>query len=103
MFLSNGYLIWFFSKFLQQFLTVDNDISNCEHSEINPLVYLNIPYIGKEYRRFVRHLAKIFYVKFDVKVCAISKPSNGDIFSANVAHISCFAQMSFTNLHVSVI
>ena len=32
MFLSNGYPICFFNKFLQRFLTVDNDLSDHEHS-----------------------------------------------------------------------
>ena len=73
MFLSNGYLIWFFNKFLQPFLTVDNDLSDREHSKINPVVYLNVPYIGKEFRCFVGRLAKLFHVKFDVKVSAIYK------------------------------
>ena len=35
MFLSNGYPIWFFNKFLQRFLAVDNDLSDRERSEIN--------------------------------------------------------------------
>ena len=73
MFLSNGYPIWFFNKFLQRFSTVDNGLSGCERSEINPVVYLNVPYIGKESRRFVSRLAKLFQVKFDVKVSAIYK------------------------------
>ena len=73
MFLSNGYPICFFNKFLLQFLTVDNDLSDCERSEINPVVYLNVPRIGKESRCFVSRLAKLFHVKFDVKVSAIYK------------------------------
>ena len=44
MFLSNGYPIWFSNKFLQRVLTVDNDLSDPEHSEINPVVYLNVQY-----------------------------------------------------------
>ena len=71
MFLSNAYPICFFNKFLQRFLPVDNDLSDGERSEINPVVYLNVPFIGKESRRFVSHLAKLFHVKFDVKVSAI--------------------------------
>ena len=71
--LSNSYPIWFFNKFLQPFLTVDNDLSDRERSEINPVVYLNVPYIGKESKRFVSRLAKLFHVKFDVKVSAIYK------------------------------
>ena len=70
MFLSNGYPICFFFKFLQRFLTVDNDLSDRECSEINPVVYLNVLYIGKESRRFVSRLAKLFHVKFDAKVSA---------------------------------
>ena len=73
MFLSNGYPIWFFNKFLQRFLTVDNDLSDRERDETNPVVDSNVPYIGKESRRFVSRLAKLFYVKFDVKVSAIYK------------------------------
>ena len=34
MFLSSGYPIWFFNKFLQRFLTVDNDLFDRERSEI---------------------------------------------------------------------
>ena len=48
MFLSNDYPIWFFTKFLQRFLTVDNDLFGREGSETNPVVYLNIPRIGKK-------------------------------------------------------
>ena len=73
MFLSNGYPIWFFNKFLKRFLTVGNDLSDCERSEINPVVYLNVPCIGKESRHFVSRLAKLFHVKSDVKVSAIYK------------------------------
>ena len=73
MFLSTGYQIWFFNKFLQWFLTVENDLTDLEHSETNPVVYLNVAYIGKEFRRFVRRLAKLFHIKFDVKVSAIYK------------------------------
>ena len=73
MFLSNGFPIWFFNKFLQRFLTVDNDLIDRERSEINRVVYLNVPYIGKESRRFVSRLAKSFHLKFDVKVSAIYK------------------------------
>ena len=73
MFLFNGYPIWFFNKFLQRFFTVDNDLSDHEHSEANPVVYLNVPYIGKESRRFVGRLAKLFHIKFDVKVSDIYK------------------------------
>ena len=73
MFLFYGYPICFFNKFLQQFLTVDNHFSDCERSKTNPVVYLNVPYIGKESRRFVSRLAKLFHVKFDVKVSAIYK------------------------------
>ena len=73
MFLFNGYLIWFFNKFSQRYLTVDNDLSDRKRSEINPVVYLHVPYIGKESRRFVSRLAKLFHVKFDVKVSAIYK------------------------------
>ena len=69
----NGYPIWFFNKFLQRFFTVDNDLSDHEHSEANPVVYLNVPYIGKESRRFVGRLAKLFHIKFDVKVSDIYK------------------------------
>ena len=47
-FLSPGYPIWFFNKVLQQFLTVDNDLSGYEHSETSPVVYLNIPGIEKK-------------------------------------------------------
>ena len=74
-FLSNGFPIWFFDKFLQRFLTADNDLSDRERSEINLVVpvYLNVPCIGKESRRFVSRLAKLFYVKFDVKVSGIYK------------------------------
>ena len=61
------------SHILQRLLTVNNDLSNHEHSEINPVVYLNVPYIGKESRHFVSRLAKLFHVKFDVKVSAIYK------------------------------
>ena len=43
MFLSNDYPIWFFNKFWQQFLTVDDDLSDRERSEINPVIYLNVP------------------------------------------------------------
>ena len=43
MLLSNGNPIWCFNKFLQRFLTVDNDLSDRERSEINPVVYLNVP------------------------------------------------------------
>ena len=88
MLFSNGYLIWFFNKFLRRFLTVDNDLSGREHSETNPVVYLNIPCIGKETRHFVSQLAKLFHVKFDVKLSAIylqNLPS-GDIFSAYNVH-----------------
>ena len=49
-----------FNKFLQQFLTVDNDLSDRERSEINPVVYLNVPYIAIEFRRFVSRLANLF-------------------------------------------
>ena len=42
-------------------------------NEINPVVYLNVPYIGKESRHFASRLAKLFHVKFDVKVSAIYK------------------------------
>ena len=73
MFLSNGYPIWFFNKFLQRILTVDNDLSDRERSEINPVLHLNVPYIGKDFRRLVSRLAKLFHVKFDVKVSAIYK------------------------------
>ena len=73
MFLSTGYSIWFFNKFLQRFLTVDNDLSDRERSEINPVVYLNESYIGKESKRFVNCLAKLFHVKFDVMVSVIYK------------------------------
>ena len=72
-FFSNGYPIWFFNKFWQRFLTVDNDLSDRERSEINPVVYLNVPYIGKESRRFVGRLAKLFHVNFDFKGSAIFK------------------------------
>ena len=71
MFLSNGYPIWFFNKLLQRFLTVDNNLSDRERSETNPVVYLNVPYIGEEPRRFVSLIAKLFHDKFDVKVSAI--------------------------------
>ena len=43
MFLSNGYPICFFNKFLQWFLTVENDLSNHERSETNSVVYLSVP------------------------------------------------------------
>ena len=54
-------------------MTVDNDLSDRERSETNPVIYLNVPYIGKESRRFVSCLEKLFHVKFDVKVSAIYK------------------------------
>ena len=63
----------FCNKFLQRFLTVDNVLSDRERSEINPVVYLIVPYIGKESRRFVSRLTKLYRVKFDVKVSAIYK------------------------------
>ena len=47
MFFSNNYPIWFFNKFLQRFLTVDDDLSDRERSETNPVVYMNLPNIGK--------------------------------------------------------
>ena len=72
-FLSNRYPICFFNKFLLGFLTVDNDLSDHEHNKINSVVYLNVPYIEKESRRFVSRLAKLFHVKFDVKVSVIYK------------------------------
>ena len=72
-FLSNDYPIWCFNKFLPRFLTVDNDLSDRERSEINPVVYFNVPCIGKESRHFVSCLAKLFHVIFDVKVFAIYK------------------------------
>ena len=85
MFPSNGYLIWFFNKFLQRFLTVDNDLSDRERSEIKPVVYLNVPFIGKESRRFVSRLAKFFHVKFDVKVSGIYKTfKTGTYFQLNL-------------------
>ena len=71
MFLSNDYTILLFTRLLQQVMTVDNDLSDRERSETNPVVYLNIPYIGKERRRFVSSLGRLFPVKFDVKVSAI--------------------------------
>ena len=37
-FFSNGYPIWFFNKFCQRLLTVDNDLSDRERSEINPVI-----------------------------------------------------------------
>ena len=73
MFLSYGYPIWFFNKFLHLFLTVDNDLSDRERSDINPIVYLNVPYIEKESRHFVSRLAELFHVNFGVKVSAIYK------------------------------
>ena len=69
-YLSNGYTTWFF-KFLLRFLTVGNDLSDRERSETNLEVYLNVPYIGKESRLFLGRLAKLFHVKFDVKVSSI--------------------------------
>ena len=50
-----------------------SDLGDRERSEINPVVYLNIPYIGSESRRFVSRLAKLYDVKFDLKVSAIYK------------------------------
>ena len=79
-FLSNGYPIWFFNKFLQRFLTVDNDSSDRERIEINSVVYLNVPYIGKESRRFVSRLAELFHYKFDVKASAIYKTFKTGIY-----------------------
>ena len=74
MFFYNGYYpIWFFNKFLQRFLTVGNDLSACERIEINPMVHLNIPHLGKKHRNFVSPSAKLFHVKFDVKMSAIYK------------------------------
>ena len=73
LFLFSGNPICFFNKFLQQFLIVDNALSDRERSEINPVVYLNVQYIGKESRRFVSRLAKLFHVKFDVKASFIYK------------------------------
>ena len=81
MFLSNGYPIWFFNKFLQRFLTVDNELSDRECGEINPVVCLNVPYIGKESRRFVSRLAALFHVKFDVKMSATYKTIKTGTFS----------------------
>ena len=37
------------------------------------MIYLNIPYIGKETKHFVSQLAKLFHVKFDVKLSATYK------------------------------
>ena len=79
-FLSNGYPIWFFNKFLQRFLTVDNDSSDRERSKFNSVVYLNVPYIGKESRRFVSRLAELFHYKFDVKASAIYKTFKTGIY-----------------------
>ena len=62
-----------FNKFLPRFLTADNNSSDRERSEINSVVYLNVPCTRKESRRFVSRLAKLFHVKFDVKVSAIYK------------------------------
>ena len=85
MFPSNSYPIWFFNKFLQRFLTVDNDLSDRERSGINPVVYLNAPNIGNESRRFVSRLAKLFHVKFDVKLFAIYKTfKTGTYFQLNL-------------------
>ena len=88
-FFSNGYPIWFFNKFLQRFLTVDNDLSDRERSEINSVVYLNVPYIGKESRCFVSRLAKFSKMLNLMSRCLpFQNLQNGDIFSAKVAHFS---------------
>ena len=81
-------------------MTVDNDLCDRERSETNPVVYLNVPYIGKKSKRFIGQLAKLFHVKFDVKLSAIYKTFKaGTYFQLK----SRSAQMSFTNLHVCVI
>ena len=48
---------------MQRFLTVDNDLSDCERCETTPVVYLNVSYTGKEFKRFDSRLAKLFHVK----------------------------------------
>ena len=73
MFLSDVYPNRVFNKFLQQFLTFCNDLSDRERSKANPVVYSNVSYIGKESRLFVSRLAKLFHVRFDVKMSAIYK------------------------------
>ena len=54
-------------------MTVDKDLFDREHGETNPVLYLNIPCIGKESRCFVSQYAKLFHIKFDIKVSAIYK------------------------------
>ena len=45
MFLFHGYPNWFFNKFFQRFLTVDNELlSDRDRSETNPVIYLNVLY-----------------------------------------------------------
>ena len=82
MFISNGFTISLFNKFLPRFLTVDNDLSDRERSETNPVIvqYLNVPYIGKKSTHSVSRLAKVFHVKFDVKVSAIHKTFKTGIY-----------------------
>ena len=108
MFLSNGNSIWFFNKFLQRFLTVDNDSSGRDRSETNPVVYLSISCIEKETRHFVNQLAKLFHVKFDVKLSANYKTfQTGTYFKftiltplllcSNVIHkFTCFCDSNLT-------
>ena len=57
-FLSNGYPIWFFNKFLQRFLTVDNDLSDRGRGEIDPVVYLNSS-VRRSLKRGGQELQKI--------------------------------------------
>ena len=58
-FLSSGYPIWFFNKFLQRFLTVDNDLSDRGRGEIDPVVYLNSS-VRRSLKRRGQELQKIW-------------------------------------------
>ena len=88
-------------KYTTGLITLRSHFTNF-NSEINPEVYLNVPNIGKESRRFVSRLAKIFQVIFDVKVSAVYKTFKTGTYFQLKSRTSLFLRLKCLQIYLFV-